>query len=219
MIFISTFEFFMNFFPLVVSYYTKDTMYQLEVKGLIESCEKWNLPYHVEPIDSFGSWELNCGYKPFFLLSKLQEFKRPVFWVDADAVFVRAPSFLEEFSADLAVRINDPCALDHRSKVISNSFFVNNTPEAATLLKLWASECYHSLSNPDRTEEYWDQVGLRDVIFSNRHKAKVVGIPHAYAAIDEHPVDKKEILEPVLLHYQASRRYKKLINEAYTISR
>jgi hypothetical protein len=203
----------MSFFPLVVSYYTEKTLYQLEVEGLIESCKKWNLAYHIEPIESFGSWELNCAYKPFFLLSKLQEFKRPIFWVDADGVFVQEPAHLEEFSADLAVRINATCGPYHPSKVISSSIFVNATTEAALLLKQWAAECYRCLSQPDRTEEYWDQVGLRDVIFSGSHQAKVVNLPHSYNAIDGHPVDQKEILNPVIMQYQASRRYKKLINE------
>ena len=188
-------------------------MYQLEVKSLIESCEKWNLAYHIEPIESFGSWELNCSYKPFFLLSKLQEFKRPLFWVDADGVFLQPPSLLEEFSADLAVRINASCAANHPSKVVSSSIFVNETQEAATLLKQWASECYRVLSAPDREREFWDQVGLRDVIFSGSHGAKVVNLPHSYTTIDGHPVDQKEILNPVIMHYQASRRYKKMINE------
>ena len=203
----------MSLFPLVVSYYTQDTMYQLEVKSLIESCEKWNLVYHIEPIESFGTWELNCAYKPFFLLSKLQEFKRPLFWVDADAVFIRRPEYLEAFSADLAVRFNDSCSDGHPSKILSGSIYVNATQEAALLLKQWASECYRCLSLPDRTEEYWDQVGLRDVILSKTHQAKIGSLPHAYSAIDGHPVDQKEILKPVIMHYQASRRYKKLINE------
>jgi hypothetical protein len=202
----------MSFFPLVVSYYTKDTMYQLEVQSLIESCEKYNLAYHVEPVETFGSWELNCAYKPFFLLSKLQEFKRPIFWVDADGVFVQQPSILDEFSADLSVRINDSCHARHPSKVVSSSIFVNDTQEAATLLKQWASECYRVLSEPDRKQEFWDQAGLRDVIFSGSHQAKVVNLPHSYAAIDGHPVDQKEILNPVIMQYQASRRYKKMIN-------
>lgn len=203
----------MSFFPLIVCYYTKDTMYQLEVKSLIESCEKYNLPYHVEPVDSFGSWELNCAYKPFFLLSKLQEFKRPIFWVDADGVFVQKPEPLEEFSADLAVRINEGCSPQHPSKVISCSIFVNATQAATLLLKQWAAECYRVLSAPDRTDEFWDQVGLRDVMYSGGHQAKVVNLPHSYAAIDGHPVDQKEILNPVIMHYQASRRYKNIIND------
>jgi hypothetical protein len=203
----------MSFFPLVVCYYTQDTMYQLEVQSLIESCEKYNLAYHVEPIESFGSWELNCAYKPFFLLSKLQEFKRPLFWVDADGVFVQKPKLLDEFSADLAVRINDACHDKHPSRVISNSIYVNATEAAASLLKQWASECYRVLSQADRTDEFWDQAGLRDVIFSKEQLAKVVNLPHSYSAIEGHPVDQKEILHPVILHYQASRRYKQMINE------
>lgn len=200
-------------FPLIVSYYTRDTLYQFDVKGLIESCEKWGLAYHIEPIESFGSWELNCSYKPFFLLSKLYEFKRPLFWVDVDGVFLKRPKILPEFTVDLAVRINSSVALDHPSRVISNSVFVNNTQEAELLLKLWARLCYQALSDPDRREEYWDQVGLRDALSSTEHRAQVKNLPHAYAAIHGHPVDQLEIPSPVVQHYQASRRYKKLINQ------
>ena len=203
----------MSFFPLIVCYYTKDTMYQLDVKGLIESCEKYNLAYHVESIDSFGSWELNCAYKPFFLLSKLNEFKRPIFWVDADGVFIHKPKNLKEFSADLAVRINEGCSAEHPSKVVSCSIFVNATKPAALLLKQWAAECYRTLSMPDRTAEFWDQVALRDVMHFGEHQAQVVNLPHSYAAIEGHPLDQKEISHPVIMHYQASRRYKNMINQ------
>jgi len=202
----------MAHFPLIVSYYTQGTPYALDVQGLKESCEKWDLAYHIEPIESFGSWELNCCYKPFFLLSKLQELQRPLFWIDADGVIVRRPEFLPEFSADLAVRINASLAPEHPSKVISNTIFVNTTSVAATLLKLWASMCYAALTNPERTEEYWDQVGLRDAIQSTGNNAIVAPLPHAYAAIYDHPIDNQEIPKPVIQHTQASRRYKKLIN-------
>ena len=201
-------------FPLIVSYYTKDTLYQLDVQALIESLKKWNLAYHIESIESFGSWELICCFKPFFLLSKLQEFKRPLFWVDVDAVFLRKPKTLKEFSADFAVRINSALAQDHPSRVISNSIFVNDTLAARQLLKSWAALCYQALSNPDRTEEYWDQVGLRNALVSTEHRTKVENLPHAYAAIHGHPVDQLEIADPIVQHYQASRRYKKLINES-----
>lgn len=200
----------MHHFPLIVCYYTQSTPYALDVQALKESCEKWDLAYHIEPIESFGSWELNCCYKPFFLLSKLQELQRPLFWVDADGILIKKPEPLPEFSADLSVRINASLKPDHPSKVISNTIFVNATLEAASLLKLWASLCYTALTNPERTEEYWDQVGLRDAIA--RSSAKVAPLPHAYAAIYDHPIDTQEIPDPVIQHTQASRRYKKLIN-------
>lgn len=181
----------MSFFPLIVSYYTQDA------QKLIKSCEKYNLTYHIEPIESFGSPELNVSYKPFFLLSKLQEFKRPLFWVDPDGAFVQKPAVLAEFSADIAVRMQQP------SKVLSGSIFVNATEKAKTLLKQWASICYHTLSDPDRTETFSDQTALRDAILSGSHRAQVVDLPHAYMAIEGHLVDQKEIAHPVILHSKA----------------
>ncbi len=200
-------------FPLVVSFYTQDTLYQMEVKNLIASCEQWGLEHHIEPIQSFGSWELNCAFKPFFLYSKLQEFQRPLFWVDADGVFVKRPEYLKEFEADFSCRINRGLPDTHPSKVMSGSLFINATPGAERILKLWAKECYDKMSDPERVEEVWDQALLRDVIARNQHGAKIMALPPSYTAIVDHPIDSEEIGEPVIAHHQASRRYKKMIND------
>ncbi|MBS0605204.1 MAG: hypothetical protein JSS60_09260 [Verrucomicrobia bacterium] len=203
----------MKDFPLVVSYYTKDTFYQLEVQNLIASCEKWGLEHHVEPIPSFGSWERNCSYKPFFLMEKIQQFRRPVFWVDADAVFVKRPEKLDVFEMDFAVRINAAWEDSHPSKVMSGSVFVNATQGGAKVLKLWGQECIDSFSNPERKEEVWDQLALRDVIRRGVQDAKIGALPLEYLTIVDNAGDGKEAREVVIGHYQASRRLKKLINE------
>lgn len=117
----------MQNFPVIVSFFTKNTPYQDEVKNLIASCEKFGLETSIDGVDSFGSWELNCSYKPFFLYQKLQELKRKVLWVDADAVFVRKPTPLDIFSADLSVRINPELPDQHPSKVMSGTVFANYT--------------------------------------------------------------------------------------------
>jgi hypothetical protein len=198
----------MRSFPLVVSYYTLDTLYQMEVRNLIASCEKWGLECSIDGISSLGSWELNCGYKPFFILQKLIEFKRPVLWVDADGVFVSQPEVIEAFSADLSVRINEECPQNHISKVISSTVYVNWTEQGTQLLRLWAEECYAQLSKTPKETEYWDQEGLRDVIFSGKHEGKIAPLPYRYAKIFDQKMDEK----PVIEHFQASRRYKKIIN-------
>jgi hypothetical protein len=204
----------MREFPLIVSYYTKDTLYQLEVQNLIASCQKWSLDHHVEPISSLGSWERNCSYKPFFLMKKLQQLKRPLFWVDADAVFVQKPQWLDVFNKDLAVRVNEKWDDRHSSKVISGSIFVNATQGAAVLLKCWGQECIDSFLNPERAQEVWGQVALRDVILRGVRGAEVGSLPWGYVAIVGNPNDEKEISDVVIAHYQASHRFKKIINEA-----
>ncbi len=199
-------------FPLIVCYYTKDTLYQLEVQNLIASCEQWGLEHHVEPISSLGSWERNCSFKPFFLMEKLQQFQRPIFWVDADAVFVKKPQWLDVFEKDMAVRINEKWDDAHPSKVITGSVFVNATDGAAKILKSWGRECIDSFLNPQRTDEVWDQIALRDVILRGEKGMDIGPLPLGYMAIVDNPCDQKEIDNVVIAHYQASRRLKKTIN-------
>jgi hypothetical protein len=199
-------------FPLIVSFYTKDTFYQLEVQNLIASCEKWQLAHYVEPIPSFGSWERNCAYKPFFLMAKLQQFSKPIFWVDADAVFIKKPKVLDIFDWDFAARINGDWEDTHPSKVNSGSLYINATQGAERVLKLWGQKCIDFLSDPHRTEEVWDQIVLRDVICRGVPGAKITSLPMGYAAIIDNPNDEKEIDDVVIGHYQASRRFKKIIN-------
>lgn len=202
----------MSTFPVVVSFYTKDTPYQLEVQNLIASCEKWKLTYSIEGVESQGSWELNCAYKPFFLLKKFEELKSPLLWVDADGVFCRSPDGSVFREMDFAVRINEECESDHPSRVVSSTVYVNNTEGARMILRLWAEESLRQLNEKDRKMEFWDQVALRDVLQLNNFVASVRAMPLAYAKIFDHAWDNIEVDEPVIEHFQASRRFKRSIN-------
>lgn len=202
----------MKDFPLIISFYTKKTLYQLEIQNLLESCEKWNLPIEIEGVESFGSWELNCAYKPFFIYRKLQELKRPLLWLDADAVVVKKPEWIEAFGGDFSVRINEHLPSDHPSKVISGTIFANYTPECSQLLREWVKESHNQLMQEERKEEFWDQIALRDALLSKAHAANVKSMPLSYAKISDHPEDCRLVSDPVIEHYQASRRFKKSIN-------
>jgi hypothetical protein len=205
----------MDDFPLIISFYTKQTLYQLEIQNLLESCAKWGLPIEIEGIESLGSWELNCAYKPFFIYRKLQELKRPLLWVDADAIFLKKPEPIEVFKADFSVRINESLAEDHPSKVISSTIFANYTQGCQALLRAWVKRSHHLLMQEGRREEFWDQIALRDAIFEESHTAHVLPMPLSYTKISDHPVDCKLVLDPVIEHYQASRRFKKTIHVAF----
>ncbi len=190
-------------FPLVISFYTKHTLYQLDAHHLIESCEKFGIEHHVEGIESFGSWELNCAFKPFFIAEKLKAFQRPVLWVDVDAVFVKKPKSLKVFEKDFAVYSQRDLANDHPSKVRSGTLYVNYNDGGVGILKAWVEECQRLLVDPQRTEEFWDQIALRNVVLS-----QTVGLlPLSYIKILGHPVDAK-CVNPIILHLQASRRAK-----------
>lgn len=198
-------------FPIVISFYTKDTFYQLEVQNLIASCEKFGIICDIEAINSFGSWEVNCAFKPFFIHRKLQELKQPVLWVDADAIFKKKPEILPVFAKDFAVRINADIPIDHPSRVMSGTVYANYTAGADALLRLWAKRSQEEINRVGRKEEFWDQISLRDALYCEENPAAFDTLPHTYTRIVDHRGDLQLEEEPVIEHYQASRRYKKLI--------
>lgn len=194
-------------FPVIISFYTKETPYQIEVQNLIASCQKFGLEYEICSIDSQGSWELNCSYKPFFILEQLEKLRKPLLWVDADGVFTKMPFWQEAFESDLSVRI-EPVPDHHPSKVISSTVFVR--PEGSDLIRKWIQHCRDMLLDTKRKQEFWDQIALRDVVL--QAKDRVAPLPLSYAKIFDHPKDQMQIDEPVIEHYQASRRFKAIIN-------
>jgi hypothetical protein len=198
-------------FPRIVSFYTVGTGYQLEVERLIASCATWGLRSDIVGIPSQGSWELNCAYKPFFLLEKLREWNEPLLWVDADAEIVRSPSPLSCFDSDLALYTDPDLDPHHRSKVRSGTIFVNATPGGTELVKAWASECHRQLLDPHRTQEFWDQEALRNLTLRPSPPGRIGSLPLAYVQIADHPKDSALELWPIILHYQASRRWKEFL--------
>lgn len=200
-------------FPLVVSYYTKNTLYEIEAHNLIASCQKFGLPHLIEGIDSFGSWEINCAFKPFFIMKKVVELQQPILWVDADGMFCGSPSWIPEFDGDFAVRFSPEASETHPSKVISNTVFSAYTPAALALLAEWAEECKRQLLQPGRDREFWDQIALRDVLAHWKDKAVVHSMPIAYSKIFDKKSDIDAAPTSIIEHYQASRRYKHLVNE------
>lgn len=199
-------------FPLVVSFYTENTCYQWQAHDLIASCKQWGLEHHVVGVACKGSWEMNCAYKPFFLYEMLKTFKRPLFWVDADAVFVKAPDVLPVFEKDLAVRLNQELEQTHDSYLLSGSLFVNYSAGGEKILRLWAEETVRVLSDKERSYEFWDQIALRDVTLRQPEGVEVGALPPSYAKVGGRPFDEAHVLEGVIYHHQASRLHKKLEN-------
>ena len=174
-------------FPTIISYYTENTPYEEEVKGLIASCEKHNLPYSIDSIPNFGSWEANCCFKPQYILKKLTDLKRPVLWIDADAIVFRKPTIFETLKADVAIYINKALPDHHSSQMPSGTIFFNHTENAFTILKEWEKETKRCLSlNPN----HWDQISLCTALLNS--SASIFALEESYYQIYNKIRDKKK---------------------------
>jgi len=200
-------------FPLIISFYTENTAYEKEAKELVRSCKEFNLDCLVKPIPSFGSWELNCGFKPSFILHALENLKRDLFWTDADSVFVKKPDSFP-LDCDLAVRIDKDLDYNNPSKVISNSIYMKYSAKTIGLVKLWKSENEKALREK-KDNEVWDQVSLKTALFNNDLNINYKPMPKGFCKIADFQKDVVAKDELYIVHYQASRLYKKWINKEF----
>ena len=190
-------------YPVVVSYYTKNTGYEDFSKTLAASCRKWKIPFDITPIPNLGSWERNCCYKAEFLLKKMDELNRPLLWIDADAKFLEKPKIFEDIKEDIALYIAQDLPDNHPSKMVTGTIFINASTKGKMILKEWKKESEKLLS---QDSEFWDQVALRNVL--QRKQASVLTLSEAYY----HIYDKPEKDPPKIVHYQGSRTERKVIN-------
>jgi hypothetical protein len=196
----------MSEIPLVVSFYTQDSAYQLEAFNLISSCQKLGIDAEIEGIPSEGSWERNCALKPFFIRKKLMEKKRPVFWVDVDAVFKKSPDFSFLKESDIAFREMKRFSNDRRFKYLSGSLFLNYTPLAIDFADKWCAYCQQKIDNKQEME-FLDQIALFDLIQQGQ-QVKVYPLPISYCKVFDLDATEIEESQIVIEHFQASRRFR-----------
>lgn len=187
----------------IVSYYTRNTSYELEAKKLMESLEKLGLPYEIEAIDSLGSWQKNTHYKAIFIRKMMEKHDEDVVFLDADCVVRRYPDLFDEinaheYEAGLAVHY-------YKGKQLaSGTMFFANCPGVQALVDSWIEE---NEKNPDVLE----QKNLQNVLESGWEKTllSILRLPPEYCKIFDLMADIKD---PVIEHFQASRRLKEEVN-------
>lgn len=190
----------------VICFYTENTPYEQEVIALRASCKTWNIPLELTALPSQGCWEKNVAIKPFFIREKLQKLKTPLFWVDADAIFLKKPNFSFLEGSDLSVRFMTLFQEDKRYALNTASLFINATKEGEELVDQWCAHC-EELCKQNPFPSFVDQITLHDVLSSNK-TAKIHSMPISYCKIfdiDSFFLDDKDV---VIEQRQASRRFK-----------
>lgn len=182
----------------IISFYTQNTPYETEVVHLLESLDKLGLPYHIQGVKSKGSWEKNCQFKADFILEAMENLDTDIVWIDADAVVMQYPSLFESLSCDIAFHF-----LAHRSELLSGTLFIKNNMKMRAVVKKWIE------LNAGNTR--WDQKNLQQIIESEVGLNTEI-LPTSYCKIFDNKYQQDA--EPVIMHYQASRRFSRVIGRA-----
>lgn len=179
----------------VISFYTLNTIYEAEILRLLTSLIKFDLDFYIEGVPCFGNWKQVTDYKPRFIKRALNRVpNKPIVFIDADGEVVTYPILFENLDCDVAAFIN------HINNLLSGTVYLNNNETVRKLVDVW-------IKNVDRKSCLFEQKILQNSIFQCKLNLNFVKLPIAYCQIHNY---KFQAEVPVILHWQASRRSKKI---------
>lgn len=183
----------------VVSFYTVDTPYEQEIMEMEVSANEVGLTeIHLYPVRSKGSWEANCQQKAAVLQQAAEDLKKPFLYVDADARFQKFPTLLTlniQEQYDIAVHYFQGWEL------LSGTLWINPTPYVKVLLAEWVR---YNREQP----RAWDQRTLHEAL-RYHDQNRILRLPTEYCYIFDLSPRIYGERSPVIVHYQASRKYKR----------
>ncbi|MBN1546529.1 MAG: hypothetical protein JW902_07720 [Syntrophaceae bacterium] len=194
-----------------ISYYTKGTPYEDVIKShLLPSLYKWNLKCDIEAIEDLGDWYANTGYKPRHILKMLLKYREDVVFNDSDAVIEKYPALLSQIpeKEDMACHFLDWYRFwrgiegNPKRELLSGTMLWRYRPKVIDLLEKYISLC-------QKYPTTWEQKILQNIL-SECNDYQIYDLPVEYCTIIRRDgTYPAYIKEPVILHYQASRQYKR----------
>lgn len=170
----------------IIAYYTDN--YREVVKPLHDSCNKFKLDLELTTYEQRGSWEENCGIKPEFIYSMMQEHECDLFYCDADSEWLEKPDF-SEFEGEHRLRVG--CEQIHPPKweIITSAMFIPYNEMTLAIVKGWVRHCQN---NPKE----WDQIMLAELLNKLNHEqwepidSKYIGIDTDNCVLKQHQASR-----------------------------
>ena len=176
----------------IAFYHTTDPVYSSKAKRLERSLQRLNLEYDVRVV-SQPDRKVAISGKADFILQLLEQYQKPVMYVDADMEFLRSPELIlqaknQDFIAPnlLSSVYNYKDNLSpkdredkDRLEVVGNILFFNNTTPARNLLKMWRA-C-RNFSYDAVLSILWN-----DYSSLSRHAVRFSWLPWQYHTFDPH---------------------------------
>lgn len=204
---------------IVSAFVTADTPYELVLSTqLLPSLDKIGLKYHIEVVENKGSWIKNVAQKPLTILHVMEEYASyNIVSLDADCEVCSFPKLFREIPEeyDLALHTLDWDSwynyTNHVKEVLSGTMWIRNNDKMKAFVKEWYVRA--------ETAGIWEQKILSQLLEERKDDIKIFPLPLEYCYIATLPDGKEpniKIENPVIIHFQASRKLKKQLKPRLT---
>ena len=185
-----------------IAYYTIGNQYQTISEDLKRSCNDFNIPLLLKPIEDLGSWEKNTHYKAKFILDCLNTTDQNLLYVDVDAIFKSYPDLIETLNCDIAYRTEN--FRWRKNEALSGTIFFQNNDRVKDFVKRWIE--LNDKNPAIRSKpETWEQANMQKTLFDSSD-IMYYNLPPEYTFIFDHTKKLYPGLKPVIEHFQASRK-------------
>jgi hypothetical protein len=196
---------------MVVGYYTVNTPYEEEAQNLLQSLNKLKVNHDIIGVKTLGNWQANTRFKAGFMLDMLM--KHPnhrLLYVDVDAVVHKMPDLFKNYKCDIAVRWQD--FRWRKNECLSGTIYMENNERTKRICQLWRDINVKEGNESNRMEQWnldtvINQMKKEDPNFTYKN------LPPEYTMIFDSMRGMYPNINPVIEHFQASRRFKKDVNE------
>ena len=195
---------------MVVGYCIVNTPYEEEAQNLIKSLNKLCINQDVIGVKTLGNWQANTRFKAGFMLDMLIKWpNHRLLYVDVDAVVHRLPDLFKNYTCDIAVRWQD--FRWRKNECLSGTIYMENNERTHRICKLWRDINVKEGNKSNRMEQW----NLDTVITQMKEDPNFTykNLPPEYTMIFDSMRGMYPNIVPVIEHFQASRRFKKDVNE------
>lgn len=179
---------------IIIGYYTTDSVYQDSYELLEKSLERVGHRFDYKAIPP-SDWKSVTDLKPRVVLEKLQQYREPVLYLDADAfVHENLDKYFEDKNCDIAV--NYLKKKNGEEELLSGTVYFDYNDKVLQLVQLWIKVGF---DNPELN----DQQSLQKAVSDYEGELSVFRLSSAFTYIFDWQYPDVEV--PIIEHMQASR--------------
>jgi hypothetical protein len=196
---------------IVVGYYTIDTPYEEEAQNLLRSLNKLGISHDISGVNTLGSWQANTRFKANFMLDMLIKWpKHRLLYIDCDAVVHRSPDLFKNYKCDIAVRWQD--FRWRKNECLSGTIYMENNERTKRICELWR-DINVKEGNASNRMEQWNLDAVITQMKKENPSFTYKNLPPEYTMIFDSMRGMYPNIVPVIEHFQASRRFRKDVND------
>jgi len=186
------------------SFYTHDYYQEGSIK-LQESFDKFGLKSTIRCVPDQGLWKANCAYRAIYIQQLMKEYNDDVVWIDIDAEMISTPIEILNIPESVELAWYDRGG---REILLGTSYW-KNCDKVKDLLNKWYKSI--NLKHPEISQRTFAKTFF---LWKKSINYNIKILPEEYCHIFDFP--KRG--EPVIIHNQWSRKYKKVVDNKRTLT-